>query len=172
MYRWPVGYWDKPSLPVSRVVVRVVSLCGMVADTPSASAASPVAWVALTIDCPDEVVRERLRHFYAEALGGEIVSGSVRARGWLLIFDVIPDYSPPTWPVGETPKQMHFEWMVEDLESAVATLQDLGATLAEYQRPDKDRGRVMLDPAGHPFCVAYAPGVTPVFRDEASRQHR
>ncbi len=49
---------------------------------------------------------ERLRHFYSQALGGEVVSGSVRARGWLLIFEVITDYKPPTWPLGETPKQM------------------------------------------------------------------
>ncbi len=144
----------------------------MVADSPTSSAASPIAWVALTIDCPDAEVQERLRHFYAQALGGEVVSGSVRARGWLLIFEVISDYKPPTWPLGETPKQMHFEWMVEDLERAVGTLQSLGATLAEYQRQEDGGFRVMLDPAGHPFCVATASGVTPVFRDEASRQHR
>jgi hypothetical protein len=67
---------------------------------------------------------------------------------------------------------MHFEWMVEDLESAVGTLQSLGATLAEYQHPEDGGLRVMLDPAGHPFCVATMKGVNPVFRDEASRQHR
>ena len=133
---------------------------------------SPVAWVALTIDCPDAEVQERLRHFYCQALGGEIVSGSVRARGWLLIFEVIPDYKPPTWPVGETPKQMHFELMVEDLDEAVSQLRGMGATLADYQRP-KDGGlRVMLDPAGHPFCVATTVGVASAFRDEASRQQR
>jgi hypothetical protein len=142
-------------------------------DVPTDITTSPIAWVALTIDCPDSVVQERLRHFYALALGGEVVSGSVRARGWLLNFDVITDYRPPTWPVGERPKQMHFEWMVEDLDSAVGTLLGLGATLAEYQQRPEDGGlRVMLDPAGHPFCVATLAGVTPAFRDEASRQHR
>lgn len=147
-------------------VVRVV-------DAPESSLpASPVAWVALTIDCPDAQVQERLRQFYAQALGGEVVSGSVRARGWLLIFEVIADYKQPTWPSGDVPKQMHFEWMVEDLEGAMVTLQRLGATLAEHQDPD-DRGLpVMLDPAGHPFCIATATGVTPIFRDEARRQHR
>ncbi len=149
-----------------------MSPCNVAADITTSPVASPVAWVALTIDCPDAKVQERLRHFYAQALGGEVVSGSVRARGWLLIFEVITDYKPPTWPLGETPKQMHFEWMVEDLESAVGTLQSLGATLAEYQRPEDGGLRVMLDPAGHPFCVATTTGVTPMFRDEASRQHR
>lgn len=144
----------------------------MAADIPTSPTSSPVAWVALTIDCPDAEVRERMCHFYSEALGGEIVSGSVRARGWLFIFEVIPDYKTPTWPVGETPKQMHFELMVEDLAVAVRTLQGIGATLAEYQRPEDGGLRVMLDPAGHPFCVATTAGVATPFRDEASRQQR
>ncbi|MCW2665291.1 MAG: glyoxalase/bleomycin resistance protein/dioxygenase [Frankiales bacterium] len=133
---------------------------------------SPVVWVALTIDCADVEVQQRLRHFSAQALGGEIVSGSVRARGWLLIFDVIADDRPPTWPLGETPKQLHFEWMVEDLEAAVGTMLGLGATLAEYQPPRDCGSRVLLDPAGHPFCVATMAGVSPAFRNEASRQRR
>jgi len=62
--------------------------------------------------------------------------------------------------------------MVEDLESAVGTLQSLGATLAAYQRPEDGGLRVMLDPAGHPFCVASTAGVAPVFRDEGTRQYR
>lgn len=141
-------------------------------DIPTPLTPSPVAWVALTIDCPDAEVRERLCHFYAQALGGEVVSGMVRARGWLFIFDVIADYKTPTWPLGGTPKQMHFELMVEDLNYAVRTLQGMGATLAEYQRPEDGGLRVMLDPAGHPFCVATTAGVAPAFRDEASRQQR
>lgn len=117
-------------------------------------------------------MEERLRRFYSQALGGEVVSGSVRARGWLFIFAVISDYKPPTWPSGETPKQMHFELMVEDLDDAVSTLEGMGATLADYQRPEDGGVRVMLDPAGHPFCVATTAGVPPEFRDEASRQQR
>jgi len=144
----------------------------MTSDSGGPQPASPVAWVALTIDCPDAEVQERMCHFYASALGGEIVSGAVRARGWLFIFEVIPDYKPPTWPTCEVPKQMHFELMVDDLHEAVGAMQRLGATLAEYQRPDDGGVRVMLDPAGHPFCVATAADVTPVFLDEASRQQR
>ena len=67
---------------------------------------------------------------------------------------------------------MHFELMVNDLHTAVSAMESMGATLAEYQRPDDGGVRVMLDPAGHPFCVATAADVTPVFRDEASRQQR
>ena len=61
-----------------------------------------MAWVALTIDCPDTTVQEKLRSFYAQALGGEVVEDCVRARGWLLIFDVVADYRPPTWPAEPT----------------------------------------------------------------------
>lgn len=146
--------------------------CDVSLDSATPLTPSPVAWVALTIDCPNADVEELLRRFYSQALGGEVVSGAVRARGWLFIFDVIPDYKPPTWPLGETPKQMHFELMVEDLDHAVSTLQGLGATLAEYQRPEDGGLRVMLDPAGHPFCVATTAGVPAEFQDEARRQQR
>ncbi len=149
-----------------------MSRCTVATDIPTPPPASPVAWVALTIDCPNAEVQERLCQFYSQALGGEIVSGAVRARGWLFIFEVIADYEPPTWPVGDIPKQMHFELMVDDLHTTVSALQGMGATLAEYQRPDDAGLRVMLDPAGHPFCVATAADVTPVFLDEASRQQR
>jgi hypothetical protein len=144
----------------------------VITEVPNLPAASPVAWVALAIDCPDAEVQSRLVHFYSQALGGEVVSGCVRTRGWLFIFEVIADYTPPTWPSGETPKQMHFEWMVDDLDSAVSALLRVGATLAEYQRPEDSGVRIMLDPAGHPFCVATAADVTPMFLDEASRQQR
>jgi catechol 2,3-dioxygenase-like lactoylglutathione lyase family enzyme len=151
---------------------RLVSRCTVATDIPTSPPPSPVAWVALTIDCPNAEVQERLCQFYSQALGGEVVSGAVRARGSLFIFEVIPDYKPPTWPLGDTPKQMHFELMVHDLDTAVRALQAMGATLAEYQRPDDGGVRVMLDPAGHPFCVATAADVTPVFLDEAGRQQR
>lgn len=133
---------------------------------------SPIAWVALTVDCPNASTQERMRDFYARALGGEIVAGSVRARGWLLIFDVVPDYRRPTWPSAETPKQIHFEWMVEDLDHAVSMLQDLGATEADHQNPNDPELRVMLDPAGHPFCLMTTRSVMPAFADEGARQQR
>lgn len=133
----------------------------------------PVAWIALTIDCgSDEDVQEQLRQFYAAALGGEIVAGSVRARGLLLNFSPMPDYRRPTWPSEETPKQMHFEWTVDDLEGAVERLQQLGATLSEHQNPKDPELRVLLDPVGHPFCVMTTTSVLPEFRDEASFQQR
>lgn len=46
---------------------------------------------------------------------------------------------------------MHLDLAVDDLGTAVAHARDAGAVLAEHQ-PQEDV-RVMLDPAGHPFCL-------------------
>jgi hypothetical protein len=138
--------------------------------SPPVPAESPVEWIALTLDCADAQSQERLRTFYAEALGGEVVEGSVRTRGLLLSFQALPNYKRPTWPAAVA--HVHFEWAVRDLDAAVARLLDLGASLAEHHDP-KDLGmRVMLDPAGHPFCVMTTTSVRPAFRDEAQFQQR
>ncbi len=66
-------------------------------------------------------------------------------------------YEPPTWPEqpGRQAKMMHFELLVDDLEAAVQLVVRSGGTEAAQQPPDRDptRLRVMLDPAGHPFCL-------------------
>jgi hypothetical protein len=46
---------------------------------------------------------------------------------------------------------MHFDFQVGDLDSAVAEAVELGATLAMSQ--PQENVRVLLDPAGHPFCL-------------------
>jgi hypothetical protein len=59
----------------------------------------------------------------------------------------------PTWPAVDGRQQMimHLDIEVGDLEAAVSHALELGATLADFQ-PQKDV-RVLLDPAGHPFCL-------------------
>jgi hypothetical protein len=49
----------------------------------------------------------------------------------------------------------HFEVRVDDLEEAVALALELGGSEAPWQPPNRnrDRLRVMLDPAGHPLCL-------------------
>jgi hypothetical protein len=47
---------------------------------------------------------------------------------------------------------MHLDLGVTDLEAAVADAERLGARVAPHQ-PAPDRWRVLLDPAGHPFCL-------------------
>jgi hypothetical protein len=53
---------------------------------------------------------------------------------------------------GEPPKQYHLDLAVDDLDAAERGFLAVGATKAKHQ-PQPDRWRVLLDPAGHPFCV-------------------
>ena len=46
---------------------------------------------------------------------------------------------------------MHLDVQVGDLDSSVAEAVALGATLATVQ--PQENVRVLLDPAGHPFCL-------------------
>ena len=61
------------------------------------------------------------------------------------------------WPgaAGEQGMQMHLDIWVEDLAAGVAWAIACGATEADHQPPNRDlaRLRIMLDPAGHPFCL-------------------
>ena len=50
---------------------------------------------------------------------------------------------------------MHLDIAVDDLAGAVADAVELGATLHEHQ--PQDEVHVMLDPAGHPFCLYLDP---------------
>lgn len=61
-----------------------------------------------------------------------------------------PDFRPPEWP-DDGQKQFHFDLSADDIEAAATHLIELGAT-----RPEAQPGEgwiVLLDPAGHPFCV-------------------
>ena len=51
---------------------------------------------------------------------------------------------------------MHFDFQVGDLDSAVTEAVALGATLVEQQ--PNEQVRVLLDPAGHPFCLCFDEG--------------
>jgi hypothetical protein len=70
------------------------------------------------------------------------------------VFQQATDYRPPA--DGQQRPMMHFDFQVGDLESAVAEALALGATVAEHQ-PQK-HVRVLLDPAGHPFCLCQDEG--------------
>lgn len=60
---------------------------------------------------------------------------------------------PPVWPAarGHQQMMMHLDIAVDDRAATVADAVGLGATVAGYQ-PQEDV-RVLLDPAGHPFCL-------------------
>lgn len=66
-------------------------------------------------------------------------------------------YEPPVWPErpGAKDKMLHLEIYVDDLDAAVAHAVAVGGREAAHQPADRDpsRLRIMLDPAGHPFCL-------------------
>ena len=47
--------------------------------------------------------------------------------------------------------QLHLDVEVDDLDAALEVAVAAGAHLAEFQ--PQDDVRVLLDPAGHPFCL-------------------
>ena len=63
----------------------------------------------------------------------------------------------PVWPgaKGKQGMQVHLDIWVEDVAHGVAWAVECGATEAGPQPKGRDlaRLRVMLDPAGHPFCL-------------------
>ncbi len=70
-----------------------------------------------------------------------------------MVFQLARDYVPPVWPAerDEQRTMMHLDIEVEDLDAAVADAVALGAQVTEFQ--PQDNVRVLLDPAGHPFCL-------------------
>jgi len=70
-----------------------------------------------------------------------------------LSFQTEHEHVPPVWPARSADQQMqlHLDVEVDDLDQAVRLAVAAGATLAKHQpQPDV---RVLLDPAGHPFCM-------------------
>jgi hypothetical protein len=110
-----------------------------------------------------------LAKFYEKLLGWTMVAiegprpGYPPEDGWAKLRSPAEDmkiefqweqqYTPPVWPPEPGAQQMmiHLDIEVDNLEAGVAWAIDAGARLAEHQ-PQEDV-RVMLDPAGHPFCL-------------------
>lgn len=70
-----------------------------------------------------------------------------------LIFQQIEHYIRPVWPdaSGKQSQMMHLDFHVDDLNEGVEHALSCGAELSPIQL--EDSWRVMLDPAGHPFCI-------------------
>ena len=70
-----------------------------------------------------------------------------------ITFQQNSEYEPPVWPErsGMQQQMAHLDFAVNDLEKAVQHAVRCGAAVAEEQF--SDAWRVMLDPAGHPFCL-------------------
>ncbi len=111
----------------------------------------------LVLDSPDA---NALAGFYRRLLGWEVEQDE---PGWVklkgpdggagLSFQTEAAYVEPTWPArpGDQQMMIHLDIQVDDLGSASAHAEAVGARLAPYQ--PQETVRVYLDPAGHPFCL-------------------
>ena len=111
----------------------------------------------IAIDCKDAV---RLRNFYADLLGWDSCimynCPALRSQlGLVLLFmEADFEYVKPVWPeeTGKQQKQIHFDFQVDDLLTAVLQAEALGACKAENQFGGNEF-ITMFDPEGHPFCL-------------------
>lgn len=113
--------------------------------------------IGVAFDCPDA---NTLADFYIKLSGWEKeISGDEYAalrtpEGILLVFQTVKGYVPPVWPWqdGRQQQMAHIDFKVENLPEAEAHALKCGATKAGVQY--YDTSTVMLDPAGHPFCLS------------------
>ena len=135
-------------------------------------AAQPaMAVTSVTVSAPDP---RELAAFYARMLGWSVVQeyparpGEPPEAGWAQVrppagsvgprlnFEWEAQYAPPVWPSKADQQQImeHLDIAVNDVDEAVAWAISAGARVADHQ--PQDHVRVMLDPAGHPFCFFHS----------------
>ena len=123
---------------------------------------------SVTIGAPDP---RALAAFYARLLGWTVAAeesarpGFPPEDGWAqmgpppgkvgptLNFEYEAAFTQPVWPAvnGGQNATQHMDIAVADLDEAVAWAVSMGARLAEFQ--PQEHVRVLIDPAGHPFCL-------------------
>jgi hypothetical protein len=112
---------------------------------------------AVVIDCR---AAAPVAEFYRAVGGGEITrrdedSVWLVVAGTTVIFREVAGYQAPTWPSPDVPMQAHLDFFVDDLGRAESLLRQHGASRPEHQ--PHDGLVVLLDPAGHPFCITARP---------------
>ncbi len=136
--------------------------------TDERSAQPTMRLAAVTVGAP---APRELAAFYARLLGWAMTvdepalpaeppeAGWAQVRppagqpGTYLNFEYEAQFARPAWPAecGAQVATQHLDIWVEDLDDGVARATAAGATLAEFQ--PQEHVRVMIDPAGHPFCL-------------------
>ncbi|HEU0103807.1 MAG TPA: VOC family protein [Mycobacteriales bacterium] len=117
------------------------------------STPSPARLTMVNIDCPDP---RALVAFYGRLLGWDVAHdedeyGMITQGGTAIGFGRVDPYAAPQWPDAAGGKQFHLDLAVDDIPAAERLAIDLGAKVPEHQ--PGGTWRVLLDPAGHPFCL-------------------
>ena len=113
--------------------------------------------VVLDSDNPDE-----LADFYEKLLGWKKRKYTINSvlfyepddgMQFQMILQYEENYVRPVWPAEPKEQQQmaHLDFFVENLEDGVTHALSCGAVLSPIQF--NDSYRVMIDPAGHPFCI-------------------
>lgn len=123
---------------------------------------------SVTIGAP---APRELARFYAQLLNGQIIAddppraGMPESAGWAQVrtesdfgkitlnFEYEAAWHTPVWPSVEGRQHItqHLDIRVDDLDEAIAWAIECGAREADFQ--PQASVRVMIDPAGHPFCL-------------------
>ncbi|KUO02651.1 glyoxalase [Streptomyces caeruleatus] len=130
---------------------------GRPSHEPSTPRMSRHDWWGIVLEAPDP---QALARFYSELLGWEIAKEDAEGAAIAppegvayIAFQLSDGYVPPVWPAqaGAQRITMHLDFEVVDLREAVAHALELGARESDHQ--PQDNVRVLIDPAGHPFCL-------------------
>ena len=113
--------------------------------------------IGIAFDCLDA---NELADFYVKLTGWnkEISSDEWAAlrtpEGILLVFQTVESYVSPVWPWENDEQQQmaHIDFLVDNLQEAELFAIENGAKKSDIQY--FDTSTVMLDPAGHPFCIS------------------
>jgi len=116
---------------------------------------------SITLDCKEPLI---LAEFYKCLLDWDIKS---IGEEWIMVYNPKNEYKenpcilfqknnnyiPPVWPEKMNMQQQmaHIDFTVSNLDDAVQHALNCGAVLASKQYSDE--WKVMIDPAGHPFCL-------------------
>jgi catechol 2,3-dioxygenase-like lactoylglutathione lyase family enzyme len=111
----------------------------------------------VNIDCPDP---RALAAFYGDLLGwrtthSEDAYAMITDGHTSIGFGRVQPFRGPAWPDPSGTKQFHLDLAVPDRDDAEQRAVRLGATRPEHQ--PGEHWRVLLDPAGHPFCLFPSP---------------
>jgi hypothetical protein len=115
-----------------------------------------ISFDTIVIDCSEEDVK-KMMDFYVLLTGfipepySEDVIPTLTGKCISISLYPVKSYIPPTFPSPAVGRQLHLDFFVTDLESAVSYARSIGAVDSPKQYHPSYH--IMLDPSGHPFCL-------------------